>query len=129
MARAQTPSSTRTRRVAPTGRLSARAPPSPPILTVPLSGPAYIVSHGGAAFPDVEFVLEGQGVQIILDGKTDIKKGITYSRFETVPDACGVSLFDWACFLGGHRVLVDDAAEPMVSADSGDGWRLRVVWR
>jgi hypothetical protein len=57
-----------------------------PTLPDKMKGPAVLVSHGGAAFPDLDLVLEADGVRVILVGNTDIKNGITKTNFASTPD-------------------------------------------
>jgi hypothetical protein len=91
----------------PEGSFVGTAVAHTPVLASPLSGPAILVSHGGEAFPDLVLVLQGEGVRIDLTGHTQIKKGITFNHFETVPDA-PVSSFDLMLPAGPHGVLTTD---------------------
>ncbi len=70
----------------PVGSRVGTATATTPVLPGSLSGPAYLVSHGGAAFPDLDLLLEGDGVRVILQGNTNIKGGITTSSFTSIPD-------------------------------------------
>jgi hypothetical protein len=76
-----------------------------PVLPVALTGPAYFVSHGGAKFPELVMVLQGDGVTIDLAGETFIsKKGITSSTFGAVPDV-PITRFDLSLPTGVHSAL------------------------
>jgi hypothetical protein len=58
-----------------------------PALPGKVTGPAYLVSHAGASFPDLDLVVESTShVRVILVGNTDIKKGITTTTFASTPD-------------------------------------------
>jgi hypothetical protein len=71
----------------PTGSIVGQARATTPVLPVPLTGPAYFVSHGGEEFPSLIIVLQGYGVTVHLVGTTFISKaGITSSTFKTIPD-------------------------------------------
>jgi hypothetical protein len=71
----------------PAASVVGHATVTTPVLPVPLTGSAYLVSHGGEAFPALTMVLKGYGVTIDLVGTTFISKsGITSTTFKTVPD-------------------------------------------
>lgn len=73
------------RKVSPGSEVGS-ATANTPVLSVPMKGPAFLVSHAGEEFPSLELVLEGQGVRVIVEGKTKIKNGITTTNFATTPD-------------------------------------------
>jgi hypothetical protein len=71
----------------PAGAYVGTAIVSTPVLPQKLIGSAVLVSHGGAAFPDLDLVLTGDGgVTVILVGHTNIVKNITSSDFASLPD-------------------------------------------
>ena len=58
-----------------------------PVLPAPLTGTAWLVSHGNAQFPDLDLVLKGDNLEVVLVGHTHIaRSSVTTSTFESLPD-------------------------------------------
>ncbi|MHB1809526.1 MAG: hypothetical protein ACYCU0_09525, partial [Solirubrobacteraceae bacterium] len=71
----------------PPGSIVGSARAETTVLPAPLTGPAIFVSHGGAEFPNLDLVLQGEGVTIELEGDTFInKEEVTSSTFHAIPD-------------------------------------------
>jgi hypothetical protein len=89
----------------PAGSFVGHAKVVSPILAKPLEGPAIFVSHGSLRYPDLDLVLQGEGVVITLTGHTFISsRGFTFSRFQSVPDA-PISSFNLYLPEGPHSAL------------------------
>jgi hypothetical protein len=88
----------------PAGSFVGGARANTPTLADKLKGPAILVSHAAAAFPDLDLVMEADGVRTILVGNTDIKKGITTTTFASTPDV-PVSSITVNLPIGSHSAL------------------------
>jgi hypothetical protein len=100
----------------PSGSFVGGARANTPVLPSKLTGPAILVSHGGAAFPDLDLLLEANGVRTIVVGNTDIKKGITTTTFASTPDV-PVSSVTVNLPIGSHSALTANTnlcANPLV---------------
>ena len=101
----------------PAASLVGSATASTPVLPVALTGPAYLVSHGGAGFPDLVIVLQGDGVRFDLVGSINISsKGITSSKFASAPDV-PINSFDLSLPQGPHSILTSNGslcAKPLI---------------
>jgi hypothetical protein len=76
-----------------------------PVLPVPLEGPAYFVSHGGESFPNLDVILQGDGVTIDAVATTFIgSNGVTTVTLKEVPDAPFTS-FEFIAPSGPDSVL------------------------
>jgi hypothetical protein len=89
----------------PAASIIGHATATTPVMPVPLTGPAYFVSHGGEAFPSLIIVLQGYGATVELVGTTFISKtGITSSTFKTIPDV-PVGTFEMTLPQGQYSAL------------------------
>ncbi len=79
-----------------------------PFLRAVLRGPVYLVSHGSRAFPDLDAVLQGEGVTLDLIGTTTFTNGASAEAFRSLPDA-PISSLDLMFPEGRHSAFAANA--------------------
>jgi uncharacterized repeat protein (TIGR01451 family) len=89
-----------------------------PILAGPVQGPVYLVSHGGAAFPDVVMILQGEGVTVDVVGAVNIKGAITTASFDAIPDV-PLTTFELSMPEGPHSGLATNLPKSAKSSMCG----------
>jgi hypothetical protein len=76
-----------------------------PLLASRLTGPVYLVYGGGEALPELDMVLRGGGITVMLDGVLGISKtGATSAAFHALPDV-PISSFVLRLPKGPHSLL------------------------
>ena len=71
----------------PAGSAVGHATVATAILASPMSGPIYLVSRGGAAYPELRTVLQGEGISVEVDGVMKISKAkVISATFAAIPD-------------------------------------------
>lgn len=66
-----------------------------PVLPGTLTGTAWLVSHGNEAYPNLDLILSGDGVTVILVGHTKVIESQITTTFDSLPDVpvSSVSLY------------------------------------
>jgi hypothetical protein len=80
-----------------------------PVLRNALIGPVYVVSHAGIAAPELELVLQGEGVTVDVIGETIVKHGVISGAFRSLPDV-PISTLGMVLNVGPHSLLASSLA-------------------
>jgi hypothetical protein len=88
----------------PAASTVGRASAVTPVLSTPLSGPAYLVSHAGATYPSLGVVLQGAGITLDLQATTTVTRKITTTTFTGIPDI-PLSSLELTLPAGPHSML------------------------